>query len=438
MSAFSPTAAVVIHSHVVIEDAVLSTLQAEEGILIESCQFTATRPRISRSDINGREFLVVYGPLDAVWSVKARVLSRTGLSDYHPGRLLSERSLAFANAGFVPFQVGMTAEENQNGQAVLIYENPSLDPQPGDLPAVDFQIRIAFGDEDTLNFPITNPDPPDLPTNFVEIPAQDAVELTAEYRSALMSDAFTGTDSFGSAPLTATLFSGSPTGDGVQIMGPLDLTAWTAMDEPTLFYQTRARNQSLIQWNDANFSDVVCTHVRLARNGIVARDIALAAPLAIPAYYGVQSPINALGVLLTWPIDGAAYSAAAMPSRVFATYAMGGSRATAVPDDVLYITWWDGDPQAGGISLDTLVLIPADASNFPVTGVTMTPTEQTGANLAPGGGWDGDYVTINFFALHTIVKEQYVKSAPNGFPLTLNATPPPALLKLDLAATPDP
>ena len=435
--AFSPTAAVIVHSLADLDAAVLETLKAEDALLIHRCTRDASRVTRRAVDTAGACFLRV--DLDPVlrYHVSASVLEAAGLANYHPGRKLSAQALAFMNATDMPFQFNETP-------AVLIYEAPSLDPGAGDIPSIDFSIAVEFSDLDTVTYPATASDGGPgsgafTPTEFVSIPAQaTAYELTADCRNDLLLDVFNDIDAFESEPLLATLFAGDPDVDGYAITGDLNLTnpniTW-GFDEPTLAYSTRARNSTQIEWGTGhtNPTDETATHVLFTRNGIEVCKITLAAGLLIPAYSGVRAPANVLSLKLTWPVDGAGYSTASQrPGRIYMTYVMGGSRATALPSTNFEFTFYDADPNAAGVSLDSFT-VARTAAKWTVAGLTVTPGTFNGTATAPGPGWAITYAQLNVFGASNFpLLEQFVQNVTVGNTIAISGSP-----VLNLAAAPD-
>lgn len=423
MSAFLPTAAVVVHSHVSLDTAVLETLRAEDFLLIHRCRCSATRANRRAIDTDGQCFLRV--DLDPVirFQVTASVLEASGLANYHPGRKLSAQALQFANGADLPFQF-------DEGPAVFIYENPTLDPGPGDLPTIEFTVAVEFSDLDSTNYPATSTDGGPgggvfIPSAFVDLPVQTPWELSATWRNALLLDLFNSVDAFEGAPFTATLYDGNPAETGVALLGPITLDAWTNFSE--VGYTTRAKNQSDVFWNGTFVSERTANYIRYERNGLFT-DALLNAPLVIPAFTGVRAPALALALQLTWPLDGSPLPAAGdLPSRNVLTYAVGGARSALVTGTDLTVTASDSD-YTTPTDFDSFTVAATDAA-FTVSGDTVS-VNLTGTNFAPGGGWDVEVIRIALPGGLVIVREAYPLAVTVGNPVTVTG------VLLNLAAIP--
>lgn len=421
MSAFAPTTAVICHSLVALDPDVFDILKGEDYLLIHQCTARAARKTVTRMNTRGRTFLRVDHDESLVFSVRATVLEQTGLGNPHPGRLLSHTALEFANAGALPFQFRMGTYGR-----LIFGPSAELDPQPGDLPSLSFDVIALFAELDTDEYPATGggTGTPGSPSQFVEIPAQDAAEIL-ECRNALLLAAFNGVDPFADAAVTATLYAGTPGAGGVALTDPLPLTPWTTFDEDVVSYSTRARNQVAITWLDSAAVPREATQIRIERNGRTIATIVLANPLAIPAYWGIRAPVNALAVQLTWPTDGTATppAAANRPSRHFLAYTMGGLFAAAFPNGNRYLTASDDDLVAP-TDFDSLPAVPATADNWLVEGLKVFPRNITGTITAPGGGWPVELITVRLNgATVVILREYYAAAIAVGETLLLNLGP---------------
>lgn len=377
---FQPTAAILAHSLVDLNSAVLSLLKPEDALLIHRVTARADRQRESRVNTAGREVLVVYTEEELLWDVQASLLDQVGLGDYHPGRALSATALAWANGADLPFQF------KQGLGHEFIYEAPVLDMPAGDLPSLSFRIRALFAEFDTEEEPDT--DAPGL-NDFEEIPAQTAVELSTDIRQALLMEIFQGLNGFGTAPFTAALYEGDPTTGGVQHFGPVDLEPWTSFTN-TAAYITKAQNHEVIEWTGVVDFPRTITHIRYTR-GSYNWDVALAAPLTVPALSGVRAPINALALQLTWPWDVTGSAPSPLPSRNYLEYVVGGTREAAGIAGVLSVEFSDAT-----LATDTDLIegIPATNEHWEVSGLTVTPKDISGTADAPTGGWSSQVVAI--------------------------------------------
>lgn len=440
MSAFSSTAAVVVHSLAATLDAdVLDTLKAEDFLLIHRCTRSANRTTRRAVDTQGRCFLRV--DLDPVlrYQVSASVLAAEGLANYHPGRKLSAEALGFANGADLPFQFN-------EGPKVFIYENPTLDPGPGDLPTIEFGIAVEFADFDSETYPDTTT-PADhipsnyIPTDFAVIPVQSAVELTASCRNALLLDIWNSVNAFNDAPLTARLYSGAPQtvdnpgGTGTPLSDAITLVPWTTYSEPVVNYSTVGKNHAMIQWGAGHtgLTTRYCSHILLARNGVEVAVIPLATSLAIYPFQGIRAPIDALSVKLTYPTDGT--PAPDDCSSFFLEYVLGlRTRAGTFISSNLHVSAQLADLST---ALETWV-VAASSTFWSVSGLTVTPVNVVSDNVAPGGGWAVEGISIYYNnggspGAPLCLRERHSVTVTVGNPVTLNGTP-----ILNLATAPDP
>ena len=148
----NPLAAIVARSRVPVDPAAINTLRAEDALLVESCTARASRQEWRRYGTDGNLIAFVRHSPQLIYSVTATALDPTGenLANYHPGRNLSDRALAFLN-GRAPFQFQTEYEGARVGR--LIYGDPQQDPIPGDAMRSSFTIEHIFIDLDTGSYP---------------------------------------------------------------------------------------------------------------------------------------------------------------------------------------------------------------------------------------------------------------------------------------------
>lgn len=406
------------------DSAVMTTTREEEFLLIQSCVPVVEQPAPDKYFLpGGRNILTVYQPGQLSWQVEASVLEWDGLADYHPGAALSRRLLPFDNAASRrPFQF--------SDGAVLVYESPRLTAPAGGLPTIAFTIAEQLGlGLDTVAFPALSGST--TPSVFVEIPAQDPVELATPAEEALLRDVFHSLDAFADAPVLAQLFVGAPASGGIALTGEVEIADWT-FSEPDAPYITEALTDADIDWEDVAAYERTGTHVRISRNGVVLRDLTLASPIVIPAAQGIRIPAGHLGLLLTWPFDGTATppTAADRPSRHFLGYVLGGVRATFLPSTELTVSFRDDD-YGTPVEYDTLE-IPAHPDFWTITGRTVAPVF-TNTNAAPSGGWSILVVHVSLYGGTAVaLREECSISVAEDALITLSGTP-----ALDLTAAPD-
>lgn len=407
---FNPFAALIVHSQVPVNPLTFTLMENEEALLIHGCRRSATRQEWRRYNKSGKLIVFVrHSPL-LTYSVSATALDPTGenLGNYHPGRCLSDRTLAFINGGRTPFQFEKEVEGVVPGKFILL--NPTQEPGAGDATEVDFTIEHAFIDLDVVTYPGGGTATPDDPVLFVEIPEQAVADLTAACCTAILADIFHNANSFAAGPLTATLYNGDPGSGGVAVSDALPLSEWTAVDEPGAPSVSRIRNHAVLEWLDASGFDRTVTHVLWARNGISVAVRQLNVPLVVPAYYGVRAPIHALAFQLSWPLDGdMGNSWVEAPARVALRYLFGAASLQPV-QTTLYVNCWNGDPHgsgSGGIA-DNGLSLARTSGGWTIAGSTVSSAAAvSGTFPAPPGGWTIPFVTVGIPDVQTwwIVRE---------------------------------
>jgi len=409
--AFDSHRAVLIHNHGPsrgLQPSIIG-LQDEENLLIHRCRIDATRQKERLLDHEGVLFL--RADFDAVltWSVQATVLTFDGLPNYHPGTPLARQALAFAQQNRTPHQYLREADGDEIG--LLYYEDPSTDTIGGDTPETSFQIVLEFSDLDTSLHPGESgqDDPvvfvaspiPDAPVAAVEIPAQASAPLPAAALSALASAVAHRITGPYAGAFTATLFDGDPATVGTAISDPLTMAAWENFTQPDTPDTTVARNHAALTWPYAAAARSI-SHIRLQR-GTLIRDIALASPVAVPAYVDVTAPVDALGIHLTWALDGNfATDAFDTPATISLQYLMG-TETLQPAGTTAFVECYDGDPMdAGALVGDNDLTIPRDATGLTVSGATITQAaDVTGTDTAPGGGWSITHVVLGIPIVQT-------------------------------------
>jgi hypothetical protein len=406
---FNPLAAVIVHSQVPVNPLTFALLEGEEALLVHGCRRQATRQEWRRYNRHGKLIVFVrHSPL-LTYSVRATALDPTGenLGNYHPGRCLSDRALAFLNGGRTPFQFEREVEGVIPGKLILL--NPSQEPGAGDATEVEFTVEHAFVDLDVAEFPGGSVATPGEPETFVTLPEQTAASLTAECLTALLEAVFLNDNAFASAPLTLTLYDGDPAGAGTAVSDALPLTDWANVDEPEIASRTRARNHEQLEFLDASGLDRTVTHLLWSRNGVPVAVKELSSPITIPGYYGLRVPVNALALQLTWPQAGdMASSWTEHPARVALRFLFGAE--TLLPaETALYVTCFDGDPHTTGSAVaDTGLTLARSESGWTITGSNAgSAVAVTGADLAPVGGWTIPFVVAGIDGVNTwfVVRE---------------------------------
>lgn len=429
-TAFTPGPASV-HSNVLLDPSSLGLLRAEDFLLVHSCRRRAERDLFEDFDKDGRCMLSVHYNPRLIWSVQADALALDGLANYHPGLALDTHGLAFLNGANLPFLFAANT-------GTLIYDNATQDPEPGGgLVAVGFDVVLKFGGLTQDPLPETPPlyssfqSTPPVALGLVDLPDQDAVELSLACRHALLLDAFNAADSFEGAPVLARFYHGNPASGGAVASGNLTFPEWTSFAAGAEDYIHLAGSPALTSTAFSVY-ERTATWVRLLRNGVVLADVELDDPFVIPAYYAIRLPAGCLPLQLTWPIDGASYSSGDMPSRYMLGYAVAGTRDSAGLTSTVLVKAYTADPVTSGTEV-TSFTANADAGTFSVSGVTVT-VNATGPTNSSGSPWSIGSIEIEAgTALPFLLKEFLSLSVANTAALVLDGEP-----VLNLAAPPDP
>lgn len=392
---FNPLAAVIVHSQVPVNPLTFTLLEGEEALLVHGCRRQATRQEWRRYNRHGKLIVFVrHSPL-LTYSVTATALDPTGenLGNYHPGRCLSDRALAFLNGGRTPFQFEKEVEGVIPGK--LILKDPSQEPGAGDATEVSFTIEHAFVDLDVPSYPGGSVATPGEPEQFITLPEQTAASLTPETLHGLIAAVFLNESPFAAEPLTLTLYAGDPAGSGIAISDPLSLTNWLNADEPEIPSRTRVRNHAVMEFLDASGLDRTVTHLLWSRNDIAVAYKELATPVLIPGYYGLRIPVNALALQLTWPQAGdMASSWTEAPARCALRWLFGA--ATLEPSQTaFFVSTFNGDPHTSGEPVGDIINLSAarSAAGWDVSGSSAASAGAiSGTAAAPAGGWTIPFV----------------------------------------------
>ncbi len=377
---------IAVQTLVALDSSVLTELQPEDFLLIQSCLRAGTSERLQEVDSDGNLVLDIHFNQKLTYALTAMVLEFDGLADYHPGRALHDRLLAFAN--------GRRAMQFTN-TGKLIYLDPRQNLRPGDLPSIDFTVEHIFIDLDEDTYPST----------YV---------VTYYDLAAMQSDLFPATALCAGA-LTATLYNGDPATTGIA-QGAAASPAWTTAGEAPGDDDTGLIESPLIVWEGTGAPRTI-SHIRITRPGLVCADIALAAPVSLPAWQYFRVSISDLGAALTWPWSGD--SGTARPAPLGLRHLFGDVVTGITPvETTLTVKCYDDDPATTGVLLDTFTVL-RDAATWDCTGAALTNAAAlTGTNLAPGGDWLTAWVTVELTGLATLL----INNALSGNILTLAGT----------------
>jgi hypothetical protein len=354
-------------------------LEGEEALLVHGCGRQATRQEWRRYNRHGK--LIVF--------VRATALDPTGenLGNYHTGRCLSDRALAFLKSGRTPFQFEREVEGVIPGKLILL--NPSQEPGAGDATEVDFTVEHALVDLEVTEFPGGSVATPGETETFVTLPEQAVASLTAECLTALLEAVFLNENAFASAPLTLTLHDGDPAGAGTAVSDALPLTDWANVDEPETGSRPPARNHEQLEFLDASGLDRTVSQLLWSRNGVPVAMKELSSPITIPGYQGLRVPVNTLALQLTWPqASDMASSWTEHPARAALRFLFGIDTLQPA-ETTLYVNCYDGDPHASGLPVAHIDLsIARSAAGWTTAGSDATSAAAiTGVATAPVGGW---------------------------------------------------
>ncbi len=382
---------IAVQTLVALDSSVLTELQAEDFLLIQSCLRAGTSERLQEVDKDGNLVLDIHFNQKLTYAITAKVLEFDGLADYHPGRALHDRLLAFAN--------GRRAMQFTN-TGKLIYLDPRQNLSPGDLPSIDFTVEHIFIDLDDTEYPNT------YVVTYYDLAAQASVRPAVEGLAALQSDIFQAT-SLCAGALSGTLYDGDPATTGTAL-GSASSDVWTAASEAPGDAETGLIESVAIIWEGTGAPRNV-THIRITRPGLVCLDVALAAPVTLPAWQYFRVSLSDLVAALTWPWSGDSASDRPAPLGLRHLFGDPVPGLTTV-ETTLTVKCYDDDPHTTGTLLDTFT-VPRDAATWDCTGARVSNAAiLTGTNLAPGGAWLTQYVTVELAGFATLI----IKNALSG------------------------
>lgn len=366
-------AAIAVHSLVTMDATVLTELQGEDFLLVQSCLRAGTSERLQESDHEGNLVLDIHFNHKLTYAVTARVLEFAGLADYHPGRALGDQQLAFAN-GRRAMQFG-----TQTGK--LIYLDPRQQLTAGDLPAIDFTVEHLFIDLDLDTYPVTTT------VTTLHLDSQASVHITTAAATALLRDIFHATTLLAGA-VTIEFWSADPDTTGT-LLGTLTSGPWTTPISEPVTPDTTLLECPANTLTGESFLRAI-THLRVTRPGIPCEIIPLASTLTLPVWNQLTIDASDLSVLLQWAAqdDGTAGGAWERPARHALRYLHGDDSTAITPSATLTIEFWTADPDDAGTLLDSVV-VPRDDTTWTVLDGTLTNAIAITSALTTGGtiGW---------------------------------------------------
>lgn len=375
-----PHPAVTLHSHVTLDASPLH-LESESFLLVERCRATAESGNSQRFvDLAGQCFLRVESDPRLQFSLDFAVLQVDGLADYHPGRALSDRAIAFAAGDDQRFQF---AEDG-----IFIYESVSTDDPQGELRRGNVVISYDLhGGLDTTTYPTTVGT-----VTYTDVPVQAAVGVSEACRNLLLEDIFYGEDNLDD-DFVVDCYDGDPAGAGVLKATSTVTDYWSDVTNdvsPYVWIKWGIRNPAIIF--DTSVSSRSITHIRLRRGTNVICDIALAATLTVAANTYLRLPAQALTITLSYYVGGSSgiEDDSENPARYFLQYICGGTRLQFFPADGFDLELYESDP--GG----NPAVLPVDSFPVPATSTQWARTDReiapaanvTGTELAVGSDWN--------------------------------------------------
>jgi hypothetical protein len=394
-------AAIIVHTMEALDPAVLETLQSEDCLLVQSCQRAGSSQRIEETDSEGNLVLSIHYDQRLVYSIQADVLEWDGLADYHPGRALSARALDFANGS-------RAMQFDESG--TLVYVAPQQTAGAGQLPSVSFQVERLFADLDTAAYPSGTA------SSYAYLSAQAVAELPASATTALLEAVFHGQAITGN--LTATLYNGNPASGGTAVSAAITCEPWTEAG-PVVFDGSTA----LITSKEITFpptgSSRTVTHVRFARSGVTALDVALASTLTLPANHALLADAGDFSAQLEWPYG---MSGGTTPAELSLRYLFGDPTVDLIGTATeVTIACYPG-VVVGSEPLDTFT-VPRDSATWGIVGDSVSNTPAlSGTNIAPAGGWAVQVIAVGIDGVGTwFIRRERLISVGAGQPVPITA-----------------
>lgn len=365
-------AAIAAHTLVPMDSGVLTTLEAEDFLLVQSCTRTGSSERLQEIDWQGKLVLDVHFNTRLIYQVSAFVLGWEGLADYHPGRALSDRALSFAN--------GKQAMQFQN-TGTLVYMDPKQGISGGALPSVEFTVERLFVDLNYAAYPTGG-----VAESIVYVPDQSAVELSAAAYEHVLKAIFEGAVPV-SGPVTATLFNGAPGAGGVAVSAVLTVPMWGPVT--VLSGDQAVIEAPEIVWPSTSGARTV-THIRVQNGAQLVTDIPLAASLSVPSGKQVRALRGSLSILADWPnvltngITPAGEALRYLLAGLLLRQGSGTLWARLLPT---------ADPNVVPL---VSVPLPRNPTAWAMPGLTQIQLDQAqqSSELAPPGGWQVRRVVV--------------------------------------------
>jgi hypothetical protein len=391
--------AILVHTMEALDPAVFETLQAEDALLVQSCQRSGSSQRIEETDSTGNLVLSIHYDQRLVYSIQADVLEWDGLADYHPGRALSARALDFVN--------GARAMQFEDS-GTLVYVSPQQTAGAGQLPSIAFQVERLFADLDTAAYPTGTA------SSFTYLATQAVAELPASATTALLEAVFYGTAITGD--LTATLYNGDPASGGTAVSSAIVCDPWTAAAPIVAGGDTSVITSAEITFPSTGSSRTV-THVRFLRGAVVALDVALGATVTLAANHALIAEAGDFSAQLEWPYG---LSGGTTPAELALRYLFADPTADLVGDATEVTISCYPATIVGSEPLDVF-RVSRDSSTWDPVGDSMSNgTTLTGTNIAPAGGWAVQTIVASIDGVGTwFIRRERLISVGAGQPVTI-------------------
>lgn len=422
--------AITYHSHVSL-DAAPFRLDDETYLLMQRARVTATSDKSQRFvDLLGNCFLRVESDQRLQYSIDFFTAVKNGLADYHPGRSLSARAVAFAT--------GSEQRHQFLSGGIFIYESATDEDPAGELRSgnvvISYDLHTGL---DTTTYPTTAGGDYDSST-YADIPAQASpTEIGNTAKNLLLQDIFYGESNLDAA-FTIGAYDGDPAGAGT-LKGTATLTdAWTTTTAIS-GRQRYAVAPDAITWAAAGATWSI-THLRLKRGSNTVCDVALDATRSVASGAVLRIPAGNLKISLNYhpgpdtAEDGTEVSNDENPCNWFLGYVLGGTRAVFIPSDILIVEIYTTSPgtTVGAVPLDSVAIQASDAAwsiidrvCAPAAGAVIA-----GINPAPEGGWSVGGIVVRLGGLRIAAMNMITTmsvAAGAVFVTTSLATPAPSI-----------
>jgi hypothetical protein len=238
-------------------------------------------------------------------------------------------------------------------------------------------LDAASGATDSVAFALTVSPNVDMPEQ-AEFPLTSSTLLAA-----LLADVLEGGTTFG-RPVRITPFNGAPTAGGAAVWSPVTVSAWEiSPDGGAPGARVMSLSDAVIFPATAGAKTV--THLRVATDsGTVIADVALAAPLAVPAATAFRLRPGRLSFSLFAAHQGSALDPS--PAAIYLARLFGFS--TDLGAAYLWLEYHETEPSNESSAPVAATTIPRTGPAWNITGGSaVTAATYQGSETAPAGGW---------------------------------------------------